>query len=355
MAPRLLVLCALSSLGCQPDLSAATFKLVPLPPDIMTGPARAGVQTKEGRIFAVPLTGGLLRLPTDGGLWEELPAPAMTRFMPDFKEGLTLAQGENTTGLFRASGEIFTALTPTVPAPTAGFPAVLGRDATGQLWASSAPRFATEDAGVVLAHFDSSSGGEWQYDEVPIPFMQGAISLRPTMTSDARFFFRPDQSGLWEIDLPNHALVQRVTCEHELFRASAQTFMPCQEETFIFAGLGGELFLLNPNHELWRVPARATTPALVVKGTLPKLEGRLIGAPATYVDPKGRVWLGFRRGENVDADTSSLYVAEPGKRDGWLFLKGELPRAIALFGDAEAPLISSTSQNTGLLMFRVAD
>ncbi len=351
MAPRLFVLCALVLLGCETELSAETFKLVPLPADIMTGPARAGVQTKEGRIFAVPLTGGLLRLAADAGVWEELSAPAMTRFLPDFKEGLTLAQGESTSGLFRASDDAFVALEPTVPAPTAGFSTVLGRDATGTLWASSTPRFASEDAGVVLAHFDA----DWQYDEVPIPFMQGTVSLRPTMTSDARFFFRPDRSGLWEIDLPNHALVQRVTCEHELFRASSEMFMPCQEDTFLFAGLSGELFLLNANHELWRVPGRGTTPALVVKGTLPKLEGRIIGAPNTYVDPKGRVWLGFRRGENVDADTSSLYVAEPAKRDMWLFLKGELPRAIALFGDGDAPLISSTSQNTGLLMFRVAD
>ena len=35
----------------------------------------------------------------------------------------------------------------------------------------------------------------------------------------------------------------------------------------------------------------------------------------TYVDPKGRVWLGFRWGTNVDADLSYLYVAEPAKRD----------------------------------------
>ena len=356
---RFHVMCALVLCGCEPVLSAETIKVVQLPADIMTGPARAGVQTKEGRIFATPLTGGFLRL-TDAGVWEELPAPAMQRFFPDFKEGLSIAQGEN-GGLFRASGDAFIGFEPAVPAlsnpafASSGWSAVLGRDATGVLWAAATPTFASVDGGVFLARLDPAAA-DWQYDEVPITFPRQTLALRPAMTSDARFFFRPDDSGLWEIDLPNHTLVQRVTCEHELFRPSSAASMPCKEATFVFAGRDGELFLLNPNRELWRIAARGTLPSLVVKGELPKLgEGQAFGAPLTYVDPKGRVWLGFRWGQNVDADTSSLYVAEPARGDKWTFLKRDLPRTIALFGDANTPLISSTSQSPGLLLFRVEE
>ena len=357
---RLLLLCALALLGCEPPaLSADNFKLVQLPADVQTGPAIAGVQTKEGRIFAAPVTGGLLRLEADAGTWTELPAPSMQRFMRDFKEGLSVAQGTNNTGLFRAVGEGFSAFDPAVPSlgdpafSAVGWSSVIGRDATGTFWASVAPSFGGIDGKVVVAHVDPS--GDWLYDEVPTMLTLG--SARPAMTSDARFFFRPHESGLWEIDVPNHALVERVSCEHELFRPSGGSFVKCQEETWVFAGLGGELFLLNANRELWRIAARGTLPALVVKGELPKLatEGRAVGAPLTYVDPKGRVWLGFRWGTNVDADVSYLYVAEPAKSDKWTFLKKDLPRSIALFGDANTPLISSTSQNTGLLLFRAAE
>lgn len=353
---RLLWAGAVLLLGCEVELSAKSVKIVPLPADIMTGPARAGVQTKEGHLFAAPVTGGLLRLSADGGAWEDA-TPVVVRFLPDFKEGLSIAQ-QGDGRLLRTSSAGFVDFEPAVPAlsnpafsnNTTSF--VLGRDARGVLWASASPTFASNDGGVTLAHFE---GSDWQYDEVPITFPRQTLALKPAMTSDARFFFRPDQSGLWEIDLPNHALVQRVTCEHELFRASSDAFMPCQEDTQVFAGRNGELFLLNPNRELWRIAASGTTPSLAVKSALPNLEGAVVGAPSTYVDPKGRVWLGFRWGRNVDADTSSLYVAEPSKKDAWVYLKSDLPRAIALFGDGDAPVISSTSQNIGLLLFRVTE
>ena len=356
---RLLLLCALALLGCESVLSAQTFKLVQLPADVQTGPASIGVQTKEGRIFAGPVTGGLLRLQADAGAWEELPPPSLARFLPDFKDGLALAQGNGGSGLLRAVGDDFTAFFPTVPALrdpafTTGLSAVLGRDATGTFWASVAPTFGGINGKVVVAHFDPASA-DWIYDEVPTELTLG--SARPAMTSDARFFFRPQESGLWEIDVPNHVLVERVPCTHELFRPSGEGFMQCQEQTYVFAGLNGELFLLNAHRELWRVPARGTAPSLVVKGELPRLatEGRAQAAPLTYVDPKGRVWLGFRWGTNVDGDVSYLYVAEPSKSDKWTFLKKDLPRSIVLLGNANTPLISSVSQNTGLLLFRAAE
>jgi hypothetical protein len=351
--------------GCQPVLSADTFKLVKLPADITTGPALVGVQTKEGRIFVTPLSGGFLRLSADGGTWDELPAPAMQRFVPDFEEGLSLAQGENATGFFRASGENFVRFDPPVPAlgnpafAGVGWGAVLGRDATGVFWATAAPTLGAIEGRVFVAHLDPAAPGDWQYDEVPYTTQRQAIAAaKPAMTTDSRFFFRPIESGLWEIDLPNHVLVERVACDHELFRPSRPELMPCQEDTAVFAGRDGVLFLLNPNRELWRISARGTSPTLVVKGALPKLDlasHRFVGAPQTYVDPSGRVWLAFRWGENVDADTSWLYVAEPAKRDAWTFLKADLPRIITLFGDGTSPLLSSGAQNTGLLVFRVAE
>lgn len=176
------------------------------------------------------------------------------------------------------------------------------------------------------------------------------------MTSDARFFYRPAMAGLWELDLPNHALVERVACDHPLFRASRTNTTPCQDNTLVFAGRDGQLFLFNPNHELWRLDAHGTTPNLVVKADLPKLElvaDRNPAEPHAYVDPENRVWLTFRWGTNVDSDTSSLYAAEPAKHDSWIFLESDLPHSVVLFGDGATPLISSTAQNTGLLLFRL--
>ena len=353
-------------MGCQPLLSADTLKLVQLPADITTGPALAGVQTREGQIFVAPISGGFLRLGADGGAWDDVPAPVMTRFLPDFQEGLSLAQGPN--GLYRDQGERFVAIEPLVPPlsnaafSNAGWSAVLGRDATGEFWATAAPSFGALDGRVFVAHLDPAAA-DWLYDELPLTFPRQALpAARPAMTSDSRFFFRPIESGIWEIDLPNHVLVERVTCMHELFRPSHADSTQCQEDTYVFAGRDGVLFILNPNRELWRIDARGTTPTLVVKGELPKLDkvtetgsNRYAGPPQLYVDPKGRVWLAFRWGENVESDTSYLYVAEPAKRDSWTFLTKDLPRNIALFGDGAAPLVSSGSQNTGLLVFRIAE
>ena len=362
MSLRFVFASALLLLGCEPVLSAQTLKLVPLPPDVQTGPALAGVQTKEGRIFAAPVTGGLLRLTADAGAWDVLPAPVLQRFLPDFKEGLSLALGENDTGLFRASGDHFVGFTPAVPAlsdpsfSVVGWNGLIGRDATDVLWASAAPTLGTS---VFLAHLDPGAS-DWSYDEVPVALLprQAVPAERPVMTSDARFFYRPAMAGLWELDLANHALVERVACDHPLFRASRTNTTPCQDNTLVFAGRGGQLFLFTPNHELWRLDAHGTTPSLVVKGDLPKLEvvvDRNPAEPHAWVDPKNRVWLSFRWGTNVDSDTSWLYVAEPGKHDSWTFLKGDLPRSVLLFGDGPTPLISSASQNTGLLLFRIAE
>jgi hypothetical protein len=98
-----------------------------------------------------------------------------------------------------------------------------------------------------------------------------------------------------------------------------------------------------------------------VKGELPSLEKTNAdgtnrytpGQPLWYVDPKGRVWLEFRWGNNTGDDVAYLYVAEPAKRDGWTFLSKALPRNSVPFGDGETPLVSNGSQETGLQLFRV--
>lgn len=353
-------------LGCEPVLSADTVKLVQLPADLTTGPATAAVQTRTGHIFATPISGGFLRLGADGGAWDELPPPAMLRSLPDFQGIDTLTQGANDT-LFRAEGEGFTALD--VPPLTheafssVRFFGVLGRDATGTFWAAAAPSFGAIDKRVFVARREVDAPSEWKVDEVPLANLGQTIAAgTPAMTSDARFFFRPANSGLWEIDLANHAVVERVSCDHELFRASGPDYTACQEDTVVFAGRGGELFLLTPNRELWRIAARQTLPELAVKGELPKLDkvtetgaNRYGSIPDTYVDPKGRVWISFRWGENDPTDTSYLYVAEPAKRQSWTFLTRDLPRNMALFGEGPTPLISSGSQDTGLLLFRIVE
>jgi hypothetical protein len=374
MAPRARVLVAsfLTALplwGCGPELSAASVVLAQLPADPTRGPATSAVQTSEGWVFVQPSSGGFLRLAADGGAWEPVAGPAMTRFLPDLKEGLTLSPGAGATGLFRASGGTFVGFEPPVPvlalAPfaSAGWAAVLGRDGQGTFWASTAS-FDGAEGRAHLARLEPSSPTEWKLDEFRLTSARQTLpASRPAMTSDGRFFFRPLESGVWELDRDTLALVERVPCSHELFRPSHSDYAPCQEDTLVFAGRQGELFILNPSFELWRLPAGGTSPVLVVKGERPGLE-RVTeagfnryspGGPQVYVDPKGRVWLGFRWGENLASDTSYLYVAEPSRRDGWTLLRSDLPRNTSLFGDGTTPLLSSGSLDTGLLVFRVLE
>lgn len=357
---RLEALAVLSScvlLACPPPLGKDSVKVVKLAADVQEGPATVAVQTKDGAFFAAPSNGGFLTLSSaDAGMWESASGPAMKRFVRDFKDQSTLGEGVMNAGLFSGSQSGFTAVSPAVPglthmafAPSAPFSAVRGRDATGTWWASSAPSFGGFSGKQFLAHFDVGAA-DWVVEEVPLADMGQAVpAASPAMTSDARFFFRPDMSGVWEVDVPNHVMAERVPCSAELFHGA------CDKPVFVFGGLGGELFIFNDARELWRIGSRETLATLVVKGALPSLpgEGARVGAPSFYADPKGRVWLAFRHGTNVNADVSYLYVAEPAKSDAWTFISSELPRAVVLLGDGDAPLISSTSQDTGLLLYRV--
>ena len=351
--------------GCDPVLSKDTFKLVPLPADLQEGPATAAVLTKQGHVFAAPISGGFLHL-ADAG-WEPS-SPALGRFVRDFKSNDTFGfPTSGTQTLFVADGGAFTQVEPPVVPPnhpaftSAGLSSLRGSDATGTWWASSAPSFGGFSNTQFLAHLDPGAA-DWVLEQIPLANPAQTIpASSPAMTSDARFFFRPANSGVWEVDVANKMMVERVTCEHELFDATSPDDKDCQEDTFVFAGLAGELFILNPKRELWRIGARETIPKLVVKGELPSLEKTNAdgtnrytpGQPLWYVDPKGRVWLEFRWGNNTGDDVAYLYVAEPAKRDGWTFLSKALPRNTLPFGDGETPLLSNGSQETGLQLFRV--
>lgn len=350
-------LLAVLAWSCDPPLSKDSVKVVKLASDVQEGPGSIAVQTKDGAFFALPSNGGFLTLSAaDAGAWEPASGTAMKRFLRDFKDQSTFGEGVMNAGVFSGTKSGFTAVSPAVPelthmafAPSAPFSLVRGRDATGAWWASSAPSFGGFSGKQFLARLDVGAS-DWVVEEIPLADMGQAVqAANPAMTSDARFFFRPDLSGVWEVDVPNHVMAERVACDAELFHGA------CDKAVFVFGGLAGELFIFNDARELWRIGSRETIAKLVVKGDLPSLasEGARVGVPSFYVDPKGRVWLAFRHGTNVNGDTSYLYVAEPAKKDAWVFVSKDLPRAVLLLGDGDAPLITSTSQDTGLLLFRV--
>ncbi|MFT3713838.1 MAG: hypothetical protein QM817_39770 [Archangium sp.] len=356
MLPRALVVALVVLTACPPPLGKDSIKVVKLPADVQEGPASVAALTKDGVVFAAPSNGGFLMLTPDAGAWQPAGGTEMKRFLRDFKDGSTLAEGANDTGLFSGNKSGFVAVSPVVPALTHAafsanppFASVRVRDAQGVWWASSAASFGGFSGKQFLAHFDVGAT-DWTVEEIPLADGGQAVpAANPAMTSDARFFFRQDRSGVWEVDLPNHVMVERVPCTEALFAAG------CDRQAFVFAGLAGETFIFNDARELWRIGSRETLAKLVVKGDLPSLpsEGMRVGAPSFYVDPKGRVWLAFRHGTNVNGDVSYLYVADPAVKDAWIFVSAELPRAVVLLGDGNAPLISSTSQDTGLLLYRV--
>jgi hypothetical protein len=356
MHPRALLVVVVVFAACPPPLGKDSIKVVKLPADVQEGPAAVAALTKDGVVFAAPSNGGFLKLAPDAGAWEPAGGTDMKRFLRDFKDGSTLAEGANDTGLFSGSKNGFVAVSPAVPGLThmafsasPPFASVRVRDAQGAWWASSAPSFGGFSGKQFLAHFDVGAS-DWAVEEIPLADGGQAVpAANPAMTSDARFFFRQDRSGVWEVDVANHVMVERVGCSDAVFAAG------CDKAAFVFAGNAGETFVFNDAHELWRIGSRETIAKLVVKGALPSLpsEGMRVGSPSFYVDPKGRVWLAFRWGTNVNGDVSYLYVADPATKDAWIFVSNELPRAVVLLGDGNGPLISSTSQDTGLLLYRV--
>lgn len=361
MTPRLMLLVSLLVWSCEPALSPDTLKLVTLPADFQTGPATDAVQTKDGRVYALPIEGGMLRLASDGGAWDVLPAPTMRRFLHDFQANETLAISGASPDVYREVDGGFVPLIENMPQLTVDNAYLRGRDATGTLWATTVPT-AGMSTHLSVWRLEAADPSAWKFDLVPLADLGQTIpATNSTLTSDGRLFFRPYNSGVWEVDRANAVMVERVKCDHELFRASHPDYRACQEDTYLYAGLNGELFILNPNHELWRIPPSSTTPVLVVKGELPKLEVKnpngtnryAPGGPRVYVDPKGRVWLCFTWGNNDSDDTSYLYVVDPAKEDAWTYLIDALPRNLVLFGNGELPLISSQDSATGLKLWRM--
>lgn len=356
LLPMALVLC-----GCEPVLSADTFKLEALPPDLLTGPAMQAVQTKDGRVYAVPSEGGLLRLAADGGAWDVVEGLAVQRFVRDFQANEALGFAAGSPDVLHEVDGGFVPLMANQPQLTLDLTALRGRDATGTLWAAAVPTSGMTTH-LSLWRLEATDPSAWKFDLVPLENLGQTIpASNATLTSDARLFFRAIESGVWEVDRANKVMVERVTCDHELFRPTHPDYRACQEDTFLVAGRGGELFILNPHRELWRIPPSTTTPMLMVRGELPRLDrvnpdgtNRYSpGAPSLYVDPRGRVWLSFRWGNNDSDDTAYLYVVDPAQASGWTFLSGELPRNIVLFGNGERPLLSSQTLASGLMLYRL--
>ncbi|MFO0599679.1 MAG: hypothetical protein U0228_30510 [Myxococcaceae bacterium] len=338
--------------ACGPVVNKDTVVLEKLPADVQTGQATQAVLTSEGNVFGVPASGGFVELKPDAGAWEEVSGPAMKRFVVNFKDTQTLAEGQSSApGLFVAKGHGFVAVEPAVPALThaafqnASWSTVKGRDAQGTWWSVSPPSFGQFDGKQSVAHFDVGAS-DWVVDEVPLADpAHTTFAAAPVMTSDARFFFRPTKFGLFEIDLANHQMVERVPCSAELFNGACDA-----ATTFLFAGRDGVLFIFSAAHELWRIGSRETTATRVVKGALPSLPGDAgpLATPSFYVDPAGRVWLAFTSGA-----ASFLYEAEPKARDSWTFISSTLPAALTLFGDGPLPILSNEASSAGLLVYRV--
>jgi hypothetical protein len=364
----LLLLAALAA--CGPTLTSERVKVEPLPADVQTGLATFAVRTPSGSTFVAPNTGGFLRLAADGASWEALSDRPMVRGYPDFKDGLSLALGDANTGIFRAEGDHFVGFEPPVPVlsheaySNVGWSALRGRDANGVFWATAAPTFGTLDGRLVVAHLDPAAPTEWVYEEVPLAGPRQTIpASAATLTRDGRLFFRVTEGGVWAVDLAAKQVTEVVGCDHELFRPSHPDYPQCKEDTLLAAGPKGELFILNPNREVWRLLPGETSPTLVVKAGLEELvvqdadgyNNYSPGGPQLYVDPKGRLWLVFTWGNNSEADTSYLYAVDPASDDTWNFIRGDLPRGLRPFGDGDTPLLSSLIVRSGLLLFRVLE
>ncbi len=359
---RALVLSALVLAGCGPD--AAGIPVVKLPVDAARPVAALAVQSRDGRVHASLFDGSWVRLTADGSVWEAAPGPAVKGLLLDHQQGLTLALGADGSWL-RAAAGAYAPLEPPVPPLPASFEgqrAVLGRDAQGRLWATAAATSGTAAGGLALHRLEPDAGSAWQVERVPLAIVRHTIpAASPALTAAGRLFYRPLESGLWEVDRAGGAVVERVPCSHPLFRPSHPDYVACQEDWLLAAGRGGELFVLTPGHELWRLPPGSTTPQLAVQGALPGLEVQnelgfnryAPGGYQLYVDPRDRVWLLFRWGDNVPDDVSYLYLADPAHGDGWALVRKDLPRNLRLSGDGPGPLLFSGSPEDGLLVFRV--
>jgi hypothetical protein len=353
---------AMALLGCGVD--GGSVRVTQLPADLARPVAASALQTRDGQVYVSLLDGAWLRLTADGAAWEAALPPAVRSLVADHQQGQTLGLGTDGTWL-RAGAAGFAALepgVPSLPATFAGNRSVLGRDARGSMWAIGQAVGSTAFGDLALHRLDPDAGTTWQLERFPIHIGRHIFpATSPAMTSEGRFFYRPLESGLWEVDRAGRALVERVPCTHPLFRASHPDYLDCQEDTVVFAGRHGQLLLLNPNHELWRLAPGSSTPALVVKGALPQLvltdeAGFNFYSPGgyrVYVDPQDRVWLLFRWGDNDPGDTSYLYVADPARGDGWSFVRSDLPRNLLIFGDGPGPLLTGGSPEDHLLVFRV--
>lgn len=343
--------------ACGPSTSG--FRFEQLPTDALKEPALTGVLTKQGALYITQFTGGTFRLSRDGASWESAGAERLAAYVPDFQADATLATNANF--LYRV-GAAVEKLEPTPPPTfgpfgTLGMDRVIGREASGALVAAT-----TNSDGMMPQLYVAKlapGATDWTSTTYALPAAPHIFAAaRPTFTKTGRIAWRAANAGVWELDVAAGKAVERVPCSHEMFRPTHSDYTQCQQDSATFAARDGAVLLLNSHREVWRIEADGAVKKLVGAELTNFVQKNLDGTnrygplPDLYADRAGRLWLSFRWGNNDAEDQHYLYVASA-SGGAWSFVRDDLPRNVALFGDGETPVVSNMSLDTGLLVYRV--
>lgn len=342
-------LLALGLISCSP-VAPERFRFTQLPQSLELGVASFSLQTTSGDVYVSTFMGKWLRLKKGATTWEVVTEPGLTSVVADFQQGKALGLSTTMGGYAIETTTGFALLDPPVNVPP-GTP--LGRDKDGTLWAMNAS--ATH---VLLSKWDPGAR-VWTTENLTYPVLPAGT---PTgFTSTGRLFLRPHDKGLFEADRDTKTVVERVPCTHPMFRPSHPDSRACQEDTTLLGDLDGSLLIATPNREVWRLPARATEPVLVVKSELsgitrPDPEGlSFIGIPQVHLDAKRRLWLVYRWGLNTSTDVVHLHVADATAAQPvtWVKLRDDLERNMRAYGVGPTPVLSTGSLDQGLNVIRI--
>lgn len=324
------------------------------------GPAQHVVRTPSGQVYASFADGRVLRLGAGAGKWEVVDAPPIVGTIADFQSGLLL--GVSSQGIMEIRDSGIVPLEPAVPMPavSGGYGAIRARDASGKFRLIAAGE-AAESATISVGEW-SLGQASWTLTAVSLPIAHYLPATSATVTAAGQIFYRPNNSGIWEVDIAGKVTEERVACTHEMFRPSHPDYAACQQDTVLLTSAEGDLLAMNAMFEVWQLGSSASSPSRVVAGSppnLPPVDGNgfsyyAISPQAPYAAPDGKLWLAFRWGDNTPDDLGYLFSAYPRGGGPWKFLRSDLPRNVQLFGAAAEPLIMNGSGDAGFELISVA-
>jgi len=336
-------------ISCSPS-PPDRFRFVGLPRRFDLGAAVVVLQTGTQDVYAATFNGRAVRVKKGAASWEETDICFM-QTAPDFQQSKAFGSAKNLGGVSGLVLETAAGFGPVSPPVGGSAGRLLGRDASGTIWSLHA------DTELQLSSWAVGSSA-WATSS--FAFDAGLADTQSALTSTGRFFVRLPNKGLFEADPTAGRLVERVPCSHSMFRASGTGFRACQQTPTVVGDLDGSVLIATTNHEVWRFTPGATEPVLAVKGDLQAVDtnGRsFIGPAQVHLDSKGRLWLLYRLGQNVDGDAAELHVADLNEAQpaSWERVRGDLERNMRLFGVGPTPVLSTASEGQGLRVVRVEE